>query len=196
MEIPPPGQFSKMIGEDPSFLRGRSFLLEVNPSSPYEKSVNGFTSELSKGGCEVHVFTHKTSPVYKLLSIDPSLNFVLSSSTVTRTTQEGGKKETIIPQGDMAVYLDLISKKVESARSECVVFVVDSLSDILISTSFQATYKFLKNANEVLAGTNVSSLFLMSRGIHDEKIVATFRSMFSNHLVSVSDGVTKLVRKN
>ena len=185
-----------MIGEDSSFLRGRSFLLEVNPSSPYERSVSGFTSELSKGGCEVNVFTHKTSPVYKLLSADPSLNFVISSSTVTRTTLEEGKIEIMIPQGDMAVYLDLISKKVESARSECVVFVFDSLSDILVSTSFQATYKFLKNANEVLAGTSVSSLFIMSRGIHDEKIVATFRSMFSNHLVSISEGIAKLVRKN
>ncbi len=38
--------FSKQIGEDPSFLRGKSFLLEVDPTSPYEKGVGDFADEL------------------------------------------------------------------------------------------------------------------------------------------------------
>jgi hypothetical protein len=187
--------FSKQIGEDPSFLRGKSFLLEIDPSSPYEKAVADFAQELSSNGCIVYVFTHRSSPVYKLLSNDRLLRFLISSSFVSYPKQTDQQNEMLIPQNDFAIYLDLISKTIGSSRGGCVVFILDSVSDMLVSSGFEATYKFLKSSNEILAGVDVTSLFLATRGIHDAKIIATIRSLFSYHLVGGSGGSIKLTRK-
>ncbi len=184
-----------MIGEDPDFLKGRSFLIEVNSKASYERIVGSFADELSKGGYNVFIFTHKSSPVYKLLSGDPSLRFFISTSSVSYTKKTDRENELLVPQSDFAIILDMISKTIESSSGNRVAFIFDSLSDIMMTSSFESTYKFLKSANEVLSGTNVSSLFLMTRGIHDSKIVATIRSIFPNHLVGESDDAVKLVRK-
>jgi hypothetical protein len=184
-----------MIGEASDFLRGRSFLIEVNPASSYERAVASFTEELSKSGCTLFILTHKASPVYKLLSGDPALRFFISTPEVSYIKKTDRENEILVPQSDFAVTLDLVSKTIESSNGNCVAFVFDSLSDSLMSSSFESTYKFLKSANEVLAVPNVSALFLMTRGIHDSKIVATIRSQFPNHLVSESEYSVKLVRK-
>ena len=193
--MPSSRQFSKQIGEDPSFLRGKSFLLEVDPSSPYEKAVGDFADELSKTGCSVFTFTHRSSPVYKLLSNDRALNFFISTTTVSYPKHTDQKNEILVPHNDSAIYLDLISKTVDSAGGECVVFVFDSVSDMLVTSGFETTYKFLKSANEVLVGSNVTSLFLATRGIHDAKVITTIRSLFPNHLAGGPDGNVKSDKK-
>ena len=194
--MPSSRPFSKQIGEDPSFLRGKSFLLEVDPSSPYEKAVSEFAEELSKSGCNVFMFTHKSSPIYKLLSNDRSLRFFISTDTVSNPKQTDQQNEVLVPQNDYAIYLDLIGKTVDSSGGGCVVFVFDSVSDMLVTSSFEATYKFLKSASEVLGDVNVTSLFLTTRGIHDTKVIATIRSLFPNHLVGGPDGGVHLTRKS
>ena len=194
--MPSPKLFSKQIGEDPSFLLGKSFLLEVDPSSPYEKSVSDFADELSKRGCTVFVFTHKSSPTYKLLSNDPALKFFISTTAVSYPKKTDQQNEVLVPQNDSAICLDMISKTIDTAGGNCVVFVFDSVSDMLVTSGFETTYKFLKSANEVLADVNVTSLFLATRGIHDSKVIATIRSLFPNHLAGGPDGSVKLTRKS
>jgi hypothetical protein len=194
--MPPSRQFSKQIGEDTSFLREKSFLLEVDPSSPYEKAVGDFADELSNNGCSVFVFTHKSSPVYKHLSNDHKVRFFISTTTVSYPKKTDQENEVLVPQNDSPIYLDMISKTVDSSGGECVVFIFDSVSDMLVTSGFETTYKFLKSANEVLGGVNVTSLFLATRGIHDTKVVTTIRSLFPNHLAGGSDGSVKLTRKS
>ncbi len=193
--MPSPTLFSKQIGEAPNFLRGRSFLLEVDSSSPYEKAVRDFVDELLKDGCAVYILTHRSSPVYKLLSNMSSVTFYISTPTVSYPKKGAQQNEVLVPQNDSAINLDLISKAIGSSRGGCVAIVIDSISDMLISSSFEATYKFLKNANEVLGGQNVTSMFLSTRGIHDSKVIASIRSLFSEHLVSLPDGGAKLTKK-
>jgi hypothetical protein len=193
--LPPIKQFSATIGESSDFLRGRTFLLEVNPAASYERVVASFTEELTKSGCTLFIFTYRASPVYKLLAGDHALRFFVSTPEVSYLKKTDRENEILVPQSEFAVTLDLVSKTIESSKGDCVAFVFDSLSDNLVSSSFESTYKFLKSVNEVLAVPNVSALFLMTRGIHDSKIVATMRSQFPNHLVSESEYNVKLVRK-
>ncbi|MDG6998542.1 MAG: hypothetical protein JRN15_05435 [Nitrososphaerota archaeon] len=183
-----------MIGEDLSFIHGRSFLLEIDPSTAYERSVSSFTDELSKAGSTIFVCTHRSSPVYKFLSSE-KFRFFLSTDTVSYIRQTDRENEVLIPQNDFAILLEVISKSLASSGGS-VVFVIDSISDMLVSSGFESTYKALKNANEVLAGPNVTSLFIMTRSIHDQKIVAAIRSLFSTHLQSGVDGTVKLLRKS
>jgi hypothetical protein len=191
--LPLQKSFSKMIGVDQSFVRGRSFLLEVDPSTAYERTVSGFVDELSKAGSTVFVFTHKSSPVYKLLSSETTLRFFLSTDTVSYIRQTDRENEVLIPQNDFAVFLEVLSRSLTSGGNS--VFVIDSISDMLVSSGFDSTYKVLKNANEMLADPNVTSLFIMTQGIHDQKMVAAIRSLFLTHLVNGSDGSVKLLRK-
>lgn len=184
-----------MIGVDFSFLRGRSFLLEVDPSTAYEKSVSSFVDEFSKAGNPVFVCTHRSSPVYKLLSSANSLKFFLSTDTVSYIRQTDRENEVLIPQNDFAILLEVISRSLASSGASSV-FIIDSISDMLVSSGFESTYKLLKNANEVLGDPNVTSLFIMTQGIHDQKMVAAIRSLFPTHLQSGADGIVKLLRKS
>ena len=184
-----------MIGVDQSFLRGQSLLLEVDPSTAYEISISSFTNELTNAGSTVFVFTHKSSPVYKLLASENSLRFFLSTDTVSYIRQPDKENEVLIPQNDFAILLEVLSRSLADTHGSSA-FVIDSISDMLVSSGFESTYKVLKNANEVLSDPNVTSLFIMTRGIHDKRMVAAIRSLFSTHLLSGADGTVKLLRKS
>ncbi len=124
------------------------------------------------------------------------MRFFISTTTVSYPKKTDQQNEVLVPQNDSAIYLDLISKTIDSSGGNCVVFVFDSVSDMLVTSGFESTYKFLKSANEVLADVNVTSLFLVTRGIHDTKVIATIRSLFPNHLAGGPDGSVKLTRKS
>lgn len=45
------------------------------------------------------------------------------------------------------------------------------------------TYKFLKQANEMLSSHGVTAVFLMTAGAHSEREVNVVKSLYSNILV-------------
>lgn len=189
-------QFTKRVGESLEFLRGKSFLLDVEPSVPYERVVREFCDEFSSNNHVVFVFTYANSTIHKILSGNSSLRFFIGTNSVSYPKQANKTNEVLIPQDDSAIYLDLFSKTIESSKGGGIVFVFDSISDMLVSSGFEPTYKFLKSANEVLAVTNVTSLFLMTEGIHDPKVVATVKSLFPNHMISSMDYEAKITRRS
>lgn len=170
-------------------------LLEIDPSSPYEKAVAAFAEEISSSGAAVFTFTHKSSPIYKLLSKNHATRFYISSPSVSYPKQTDQSNEMLVPQNDIAIILDSISKTIKDVRGGFVAFIFDSISDMLVSSGFEATYKFLRSTNEILGEGNVTCLFLATRGIHDPKIMTTIRSLFSIHLVEGPDATVKLTRK-
>ncbi|MGI0091228.1 MAG: hypothetical protein ACREBS_05925 [Nitrososphaerales archaeon] len=186
-------QFSRQIGEDTDFLRGKPLLLEVDPSSPYEKTVKDFADEFSSS--RVFIFTQRSSRIYKTLSSNPNFSFFASSTSTSYPKKSVDRpNEFIVPQNDLAIYLDLMSKTLESSEGSSVVFIFDSISDMIISSGFPPTYKFLKSALEML-GPEVTCLFLSMPSIHDSRVTATIRSMFSNHLVNANSSGVKLTKK-
>lgn len=186
--------FSKMIGMDHSSLLGKSFLLEVDSSTAYESSVESFVDELSGIGSATFVYTRKSSPIYRSLSSNNALKFFLSTDDVSYIRPTDRENEVLVPQNDHAILLEVLSRSLASSGGNSV-FIIDSISDMLISSGFESTYKALKNANEMLADPKVTSLFVMTQDSHDQKIVASVRSLFSTHLSSGSDGTLKMLRK-
>ena len=193
--MPAQKPFSKMIGMDHSFLLGKAFLFEIDPSGAYERSIESFADEVSNTGNTTYVCTHRSSPVYKVLSSKSDLKFFLSTDSVSYIRQTDRENEVLIPQNDYAILLEVISKAVASSSGNSV-FIIDSISDMLVSSGFESTYKALKNANEMLIDPNVTSLFIMTKGIHDQKIVTAIRSLFPTHLSLGADGSVKLLRKS
>ena len=172
-------QFSRQIGEEADSLRGKSLLFEVDPSTTYEKVLKDFAEEFSSSG--LFIFTQRSSRVYRALSANTNFGFFALSNTVSYPKKSDRPNEYLIPQNDSAIYLDLMTKTLESSGVNPVVFIFDSLSDMIISSGFLATYKFLKSAIE-LVGPNATCLYLAMPTVHDSKITSMIRSMFSNHI--------------
>ena len=70
-----------------------------------------------------------------------------------------------------------------------VAFVFDSISDMVLSAGFEATYKFVKQVNETTGNGRTSTLFLMTLGAHDEKVVSFIRSLFTTQLMDDAGGL-------
>ena len=76
-----------------------------------------------------------------------------------------------MPSDDQAVILDLIDKTIAAATAPAQVAIVfDSISDMILSAGFEATYKFVKQVNEATGNGRTAALFLMTLGAHDEKV--------------------------
>ena len=163
----------------------------MDPSSAYEKVVKDFADELSSN--RMFIFTHRSSRVYKMLSANESFGFFSFSSSVSYPKKSDRPNEFLIPENDAAIHLDLVSKTLDSYEEDQIGFIFDSISDMIVSSGFQGTYKFLKSMIELLE-PNTTCLFLVMPSVHDPKITATIRGIFSNHVTNGVSGV-RLTKK-
>jgi hypothetical protein len=181
--------FTDRLGMQPAFLKGRSFLLEIDPSVPYEQLVSDFATQCLSSKMMVYVFSAKGNPVYDALNKISGLRFYILSSKVSYPKPDEQPYQILIPNNDQAVLLDIIDKTVAVGNEGEVAIVFDSISDSILSSGFEAAYKFVKQVNETLGGSRTTSLFLMTLGAHDEKVVSFIKSLFPNQLVDDKAGV-------
>jgi hypothetical protein len=88
------------------------------------------------------------------------------------------------------VVLDLLDKTIAAATAPAQVAIIfDSISDMVLSTGFEDTYKFVKQVNESTGNGRTATLFLMTLGAHDEKVVSFVRSLFPTQIVDDAAGV-------
>jgi hypothetical protein len=186
--------FSKRMGVDSAYLEGKSFLVEIEPSNPYEGMVKDFATEFISQNHLVFVFTSRGSPVYKALMKNPEVKFYILSAEVSYPKPTDVSNEILVPQNDSAVLLDLLSKTVSSTAGTGIGIVFDNISDMILSAGFENCYKFVKQANEIINEPRITTLFLMTYGAHEDRIVRLIKSLFSNHLVDESSGL-KITRK-
>ncbi|MDA4115523.1 MAG: hypothetical protein OK442_03075 [Thaumarchaeota archaeon] len=183
--------FTERLGVPATFLPGRSLLLETDPSVPYEQAVTDYARQSISNTHTVYVFTAKGSPVFNALQKTPGVRFYIMSAKVSYPKpEENEPSQILIPSNDQAVILDLIDKTVAAATAPAQVAIVfDSISDMVLSAGFEATYKFMKQVNETTGNGRTSALFLMTLGAHDEKVVSFVRSLFPTQLVDDASGL-------
>lgn len=182
--------FTDRLAVPSAFLQGRTFLLETDPSIPYEQVVSDYARQSVSTNSTVYVFTAKGSPIFNALHKSPGVRFYILSAKVTYPKPEEGEPDQIlIPSNDQAVMLDLIDKTISAATAPAhVAIVFDSISDMVLSAGFEPTYKFVKQVNETTGNGRTSALFLMTLGAHDEKVVSFIRSLFPTQLVDDGNG--------
>jgi hypothetical protein len=187
--------FTERLGVANTFLTGRALLLEADPAVAYEQVVADFVRQSLSTGHTVYVFTAKGSPIYNALHVIDGVRFYILSAKVSYPKPEDNEPlQILIPSNDYAVTLDLIDKTVAAAAAPAqVAIVVDSISDMVLSSGFEGTYKFLKQVNEATGNGRTATLFLMTLGAHDEKVVSFVRSLFPTQLVDDASGL-KLTR--
>ncbi|MBI2126812.1 MAG: hypothetical protein HYU02_05825 [Thaumarchaeota archaeon] len=191
--------FSKRIGVGKTFLTKRNILLEVDPSTDYEKVVKDFAVEVLSNRYVLFAFTSKGSPIYKALSdvqgvIGITRFFVMTDRVSYPRPAEGQVYEVLVPQHDQPVLLDVLDKTLKGNPESNIAVVFDSVSDLIISLGLEKAYGFLKHANEIMSDPRITSLFLLSRAAHDDKTMNLVRTLFADHLSYDSSGL-KVTKK-
>jgi hypothetical protein len=185
--------FSNSLKIDPQTLIGRTFLFLTDPSTAYEKVVDDLAVELLSNKCYAFVFTSKRSPIQASLSKIKGVRYYILTSSVSYPRGTDVPDEILVPQNDQAILLDIIQKTILSDPEAKLGIIYDNISDMILSSSVESSYKFLKQANEIIDPKRVMAMFLFTPGAHDDRTVNLVKALFANHIVMVKD-VPQLAR--
>jgi hypothetical protein len=188
----PVSKFTSRLGTKGGF-EGELLLLEVDPTANYEETVSDFVQEMTSAGSSAFVFTSRGSPIFHAVSKRAGVRVYVSSSSISYPKETEDPDEVLVPAGDPPILLDVLSKIVTINPGAKLTIVYDSLSDLLLSLGLQECYKFVRQASAILNQPNVTSLFLLTLGAHDERTVSLVKSLFPNHLL-LDQGGLKVTR--
>ena len=164
-------------------------LLMVDPSASFERTLGMVARGKTSAGNLVYVFTSKGSPLHYGLSDVPGVRFYLMTANVSYTSPSDKANELLVPQNNASIVLDLLDKTVSTARKAALTVIFDSVSDLVLYLGPEATYKFLKQAQEILVPPNLTSVYLLIVGGQDEKTLNLVKSLFRLHAVLDSRGI-------
>ena len=180
---PRQGAVSPLAGS----LVGKKLLYEVDPSLPYEQNLKRALEELASSEQAVFVFTAKASPLHSALAGGAGLRFFLTTPGVSYVKVSDETSEVLVPQNDFALLLDVVDKTLGSSKGD-VVFVFDSVSELLLNAGIEKTYKFLKQFLELLHEPRATGLFLFIKGAHGARDVNLLKGIFPNHFLEDRGG--------
>ena len=182
--------FTERLDVPSTFIQGRSLLMETDPSIPYEQVVADFARQSLSNNFVVYAFTAKGSPIYNALRGLPGIRFYILSAKVSYPKpEENESSQILVPASDQAVLLDLVDKTLTAVPAPAQVAIIfDSISDMILSSGFESTYKFAKQVNETTGTGRTASLFLMTLGAHDDKVVSFIRSLFPTQIIDDASG--------
>lgn len=180
--VAPAATFSGLLGLTTDRIVGKAFLLEVNPAVGYEESIRDLAMELSAQGHVVFAFTSRGSPVHNSLSGLENVRFFTMTAKVSYPRPGEQPNEVMVPNNDATVLLNVLDKAITSNPTLKLGVVFDSITDMLLSSGLEVTYRFLKQANEMISTHKVTSVFLLTLGVHSEREVNVVKSLFSNQL--------------
>jgi hypothetical protein len=184
---PPPSQTGAGLSPLSESVAGKKVLYEVDPSVSYEATLRKTLEEFAWGGSAVFVFTPKASPLHDSLSGGTGIKFFLTTPGVSYMKVSKDTSEVLIPQGDTAIFLDVADKTLAS-RQEKSVFVFDSVSELLLLTGIEKTYKFLKQFLELINKEGTTAFFIFIKGAHDKKDENLLKGLFPNHFLVDAEG--------
>lgn len=161
-------KFSKQLGLEHGDLCGRRFLLEFDPSAPYERLIRDFALEYVAHNGTVTILTRRGSTVWEALEDIEEVELVDVTPDLT------------------------LSHFSEKSREKSLSLVYDSLTDLVFSAGAEATYKFAQNATQLLAGPQITTVFLFNSGAHDQKDANSLRGLFSNQITYGKQGTTNI----
>ncbi len=179
---PPATSFTGRLGLKADSELGKVFLLEVDPSSKYEEPIRDFATELGSKERVVFAFTAAGSPVRNALEGMANVRFFTMTRKVSYPKPGEKPDEVLVPTADQSVLLNVLDKAITSNPDLKFGVVFDSVSDLILTSGLEMTYKFLKQANEMLSNNKVTSLFLLTSGAHSEREVNVVKSLFGNIL--------------
>lgn len=180
--------FSKTLGLSHEQIAGRKILLEFDPASNYEKTIQDFVAEALADAEKIVVFTRRGSTIHLSLREHKAVKFFCLTEQFS-IPKEFSENEVLIPSGDASLMLDVLNKTLKAHPEDGINVVFDSLSDLVLSIGFDKTYRFIRYALEMLASPRNTVLFLLNRTAHDPKVASSLRSLFSNQIFFGEEGI-------
>jgi len=180
--------FSKTLGLSHEQIAGRKILLEFDPASNYEKTIQDFVAEALADAEKIVVFTRRGSTIHLSLREHKAVKFFCLTEQFS-IPKEFSENEVLLPSGDASLMLDVLNKTLKAHPEDGINVVFDSLSDLVLSIGFDKTYRFIRYALEMLASPRNTVLFLLNRTAHDPKIASSLRSLFSNQIFFGEEGI-------
>ena len=187
---PPATTFSGRLGLGLDTTLGRVYLLEVDPSSKFEEPVRDLANELGSTQRVVFAFTAGGSPIHNALAELGNVRFFTMTRKVSYPKQGERPNEVLVPSSDQSVLLNVLDKAITTNPDLKFGVIFDSVSDLILSSGLEVTYKFLKQANEMLNSHAVTAVFLMTAGAHTDREVNVVKSLFGNILVFQAGQIT------
>lgn len=179
---PPATTFSGRVGLTTQAALGRVFLLEADSSSNFEEPIKDLANELGSNQRVVFAFTAAGSPIYSALTGMTNVRFFTMTRKVSYPRPGESPDEVLVPSTDQSVLLNVLDKAITSNPDLKLGVIFDSVTDLILSSGLEMTYKFLKQANEMLNTHHVTAVFLMTAGAHSDREVNVVKSLFSNIL--------------
>lgn len=170
-----------------SSLAGKKILYEVDPSVAYESSLRRTLEEMAWAGSAVFVITPSASPLHGALRGATGVKFFLTTSGVSYMKVSDQTSEVMIPQSDTAIFLDIVDKTLHS-RQGSLVFVFDSVSELLLMAGLEKAYKFLKEFLELLHEPRSTGVFIFIAKAHQAREVNLLRGLFPSQYVEDASG--------
>ncbi len=169
---------------------GKTMLLEVDPTSDYQKVLSSFISEVKNSDELLFIVTNENSTLHSTFSGDHNVRFLLLTSKAS-SPQHIDEKETYLPASDLSALLHACEeiKKIAAATTEKTVnLLFDNLSDIILRCGFQRTREFTRLLLKEISSPKTRVLFLFKPAAHDQEISSSIRDLFHIDLAYANDG--------
>jgi len=160
-------KFSKQLGIQHEKLKGKKYLLEFDPSTPYERLIRDFVLEGKSHKETVIVLTKKGASIRSALSDENDVKLIENSQNV------------------------MLSPIIAEHRNQPLSIVYDNLTDLALSADFKTAYAFARNAIEQLSDTGITALILLNPAAHEQKDIYSLQGLFSNQITYGKEGITK-----
>jgi hypothetical protein len=176
-----PHAFSKTLGLNHQKIIGRKILLEFDPASNYEKTINDFVTEALANEEPIIIFTRRGSAIHLFLSEHKAVRFFCLTQQVS-VPKEFSEREMLLPSNDISLLLDVFNKMLKAHPKGAINILFDNLSDLVLSIGFEKTYRFMRRAAEMLASPRITALFLINEFAHDPEVKSSLKGLFINQI--------------
>jgi len=175
-------RFSKQLGLTHEGLVGRNILLEINPVSRYENTIQDFALEAAANIESITVFTTRESAVYSILRRRENARFFILTQLVSAPQPNNIRDDILLPAKNTSLLLDALDKTLRANTFSHRNIIFDNLSTLVLSVGFEKTYSFVQYALELLSSKKTTALFLFNPSAHDSKVASGLRSLFNDQI--------------
>jgi hypothetical protein len=180
--------FSRLLGMPHHRIVGSKVLLQFDPTSNYERVVDGLVKESMANVEPIFVYTFRASPIHTHLAEHPTIRFFLTSVS-TSVPKSISKNEMLLPAMRVHLILDTISKSLKIHTDRNVCFVFDILSELLTLVGREKTFSFLRHSLDLLSSSKATCLFLLNTSAHEPHVISQLRSLFPTLLTYEKNGL-------
>ena len=158
-------KFSKQLGLKHNQLIGKKILFEFDPSIEYGKFVRDIAIECVSNKENIVLLTKKGTVIQQILD-----------------------NEKGVVQIDLNLQT-LLSPILKDHPTGSFNLIFNSLTDLILSTDFKATYNFIQATLGFLVDPRITSFFLFNPSAHDSNIVSCVRGLFINKIGIEKKGI-------